>query len=970
MFNLLVTNWCHLLGQFKPKQIVFFALFAACTPITHGQTDNQPYTHFSTTDGLVDNVVNDIVKDSDGYVWIATQNGLSRFDGSNFINFNSESHKAFFADNKVESLYKKGKYIYLLSSKYGLLRLDPILFTFQTISKHGIQSFVRHGEYAAYLFTDGSLVIKKKNKQLARKNILTTKDASIAFYDNHLFLSAKKNGLYKIRIKDLHFFQQYAIGSTQDLGKLVASKKYGLLYITSNNTYVIPKHGTAFLHPKIGHIKGINYYVENSDNTSDFLVDYSTPYVNFDPTFTTLVFDKSQNAAIRSICKLNEDCILLGSNQGIVKVSRSKNFRKTFLDNTLIDENAIRVRRKIINDENNNLYLLGYPGITTLDVKNNTFRKLNPREKDYSYDGVLFNSELFYVTEGFGVYSYSPKSKKTKAYVTEHIKENAYFNHISVYSDSVLILGGTGKIVLFDPMRKVSAEYLLPRSAKIFVIKEDPITKNLWAATSNGVYCFRIDDAQITFFALKNESVKSTKDILLLPKRKEIWLASDNGIEVRSLYDFSLLKQYNKPHEISNPKVTSLLAENEQTVWASTYSGLTMFDLAKNEILMLSQKNGLQNTEYNYKSSLKLRDGRIIFGGTNSFDILNPSTIKNSVFVGKLFISALELVQQNKKQFIPFIPTKKNNFQFKTGIEELNIHLANLDFCFGVDYTIEYRINKDRWITLDKNNVIHISNLPYGEHDITIRLLDPFKRIVENKKFKVYAIISFYEKKSFLIILLALVIGLSFLAIFYFKRSILTEKRTKIMIAMDLHDEAGTILTRLLLLSKRKEAAHNERELLQSGLNDALYSIRTFIDTMSKSKFTLLDLQDDIKEFVIDSFVHSDIECEFVDSSNFFNPVLSGELCKDIKLCIYETVNNCLKYSNCSKFSVLFKVEKNMLVIVISDDGVLQSIDQLNSKGNGVRNIKKRTQRNNGTSSFYSNVNNQGLVIELKFPIK
>ena len=43
--------------------------------------------HYTTSDGLASNAVADIVEDRFGYIWIATWNGLSRFDGYNFCNY-------------------------------------------------------------------------------------------------------------------------------------------------------------------------------------------------------------------------------------------------------------------------------------------------------------------------------------------------------------------------------------------------------------------------------------------------------------------------------------------------------------------------------------------------------------------------------------------------------------------------------------------------------------------------------------------------------------------------------------------------------------------------------------------------------------------------------------------------------------------------------------------------------------------
>lgn len=63
--------------------LILISLF--CSLFVHGQ--DKPFALFTEDDGLADNDVRDIVKDKEGYLWIGTSNGLSKYDGQNFTNF-------------------------------------------------------------------------------------------------------------------------------------------------------------------------------------------------------------------------------------------------------------------------------------------------------------------------------------------------------------------------------------------------------------------------------------------------------------------------------------------------------------------------------------------------------------------------------------------------------------------------------------------------------------------------------------------------------------------------------------------------------------------------------------------------------------------------------------------------------------------------------------------------------------------
>ena len=73
------------IGHFISAALLCMGL--SITTGAHAQQLQAEVTHYSTDDGLCSNAVSDIIQDGNGYLWIATWNGLSRFDGFNFFNY-------------------------------------------------------------------------------------------------------------------------------------------------------------------------------------------------------------------------------------------------------------------------------------------------------------------------------------------------------------------------------------------------------------------------------------------------------------------------------------------------------------------------------------------------------------------------------------------------------------------------------------------------------------------------------------------------------------------------------------------------------------------------------------------------------------------------------------------------------------------------------------------------------------------
>ncbi len=186
---------------------------------------------------------------------------------------------------------------------------------------------------------------------------------------------------------------------------------------------------------------------------------------------------------------------------------------------------------------------------------------------------------------------------------------------------------------------------------------------------------------------------------------------------------------------------------------------------------------------------------------------------------------------------------------------------------------------------------------------------------------------------------------------------------------MDLHDESGTILTRLLLISNKEKFETKEKEQIQNGLKEALYSFRTYLDSISNKKHSLQDLSDDLKEFI--SKASADTGLRHIYKTNFEkNYKLNRELYRDIKLTVYEIITNCIKHANANSIEIHFNIVNKKLILKISDNGIcdLKNLEAL--KGNGIRNIANRAKRNNGFVRHYIVEGDTGLTTQIELPLK
>src|SRR2546427_7592371 len=87
-----------------------------------GRAEQLPIKNYTTADGLPHNVINKIVRDSRGFLWFCTEEGLSRFDGYSFTNFGMEQG---LPHASVNDLLETRAGDYWVATGGGLVRFNP-----------------------------------------------------------------------------------------------------------------------------------------------------------------------------------------------------------------------------------------------------------------------------------------------------------------------------------------------------------------------------------------------------------------------------------------------------------------------------------------------------------------------------------------------------------------------------------------------------------------------------------------------------------------------------------------------------------------------------------------------------------------------------------------------------------------------------------------------------------------------------
>ena len=925
---------------------------------------------YTISDGIGSNTINDIVKDDNGFIWIATTGGITRFDGYNFVNYSNKNTRPFFSSNEVLKLVKKGKFIYLVSLFDGLIKLDTERLTFQTIFSAPMLDIGFQYGITVYLFDNGTLCTFKKNKLLKRRFIPNSSRGNFVIRNSTISLVRpilEKNAISEFDLFTLKEKRRLKIAGGQFEAKCSLGKDGSIVYNTGNEIYRIDKKGNYFKDSITNYIKNASFFIEDNQGKPLAISNRRTAYFSDNEGVIQKYIDKGKNAEFRFIYKLNDQTVFIGSNQGLLKLTVTLNQNDYIDDNSIYNEGQLRVRRKIVESPDGTIYLLGYPGINVF--KNNKIIPITIGPSPL-FDAIWHDGKLFITTEGDGFFYLDEKNGKIVRIMNKDLKVNDFSFSVARMNDSTLLLGRTNDLLLFNTRSGYTKIITVGFNRNYYTITRGIGPNEFYLGTKKAVERVYISpEGNLTRIAIYLTKQLIIRDILV-HSHNELWVGTNKGILILDPISLKRKDIIINASEVSNENIASLIKDNYGRIWAATFGGITIFNQNRKYAMFLTTANKLKNEEYNFKSAALLSDGRLIFGGLNMYDILYPKYIGNNQFKENFIITNVEKISQiSKRKQVPFADIHQENISFNTGREELVFQISNFDFAYGADYRFEYRINEAGWNAIESKKAIRISNLPHGHHNLMIRMTNPYGKVMKTKCITIEAKVPFYEQISFIISLSLLSITLSIISTFYYRKFHRVEKETKSRIAMDLHDESGTILTRLLLISESMPNTITQKENLKKGINEALTSIRTFIESMSNPSLTMEELYIDTEEFLSGTLRNTAITYNFIKNS-LDKQRISGELYRDIKLCIFETVNNSIRHSNCSHIEICFEQTKKMLTITISDNGNLTDDSTLKFGGNGIRNIRKRTKRNNGELNLNISTGGHGLTVELKFLIK
>ena len=500
---------------------------------------------------------------------------------------------------------------------------------------------------------------------------------------------------------------------------------------------------------------------------------------------------------------------------------------------------------------------------------------------------------------------------------------------------------------------------------------------NMWLAFSNGPL-FQFANGAFRRFTAYDDLQVGTVRRILIDARGTLWLATSTGGLGRiddPAAERPSFRAYTTGEGLSSNDVYSIAADALGRIYAGTTQGLDRLDPATGRVKRFTKADGLSDNLVSV--SFRDRHGTLWFGTDTGLSRLSPETdqvhLPQPVFISSLQIPGLdyrvsEIGETNVGELT--LSEHQNDLQ----ITLLGLSSADAD---GLLYQYKLEGSNDDWSRLTNQRTVNYVNLAPGRYRFLARAVNANGDASETPASISFAIQSPVWKRWWFVTLVAFLIAAIAYAVHRYRMNeLLKMERLRMQIAADLHDDIGSSLSQISIISEVVLArmSGNDPALVKS-LSSIAESSRELVDSMkdivwaiNPRRDNLRDLVHRMRRFATETLTAQDLNFDFIAPDQLPEANLDTNTRREIFLAFKETVNNSVRHSNCTAISMKLCVEDGVFHLDVEDDG--SGFDPVEAnQGHGLFSLRQRAERIGGTFEVFAS-KGHGTRVSLIAPLK
>jgi ligand-binding sensor domain-containing protein/serine phosphatase RsbU (regulator of sigma subunit) len=559
-----------------------------------------PFDNYTIKNGLPSNAILDIMQDSKGYMWIATQNGVSRFDGYHFMNLGIENG---LPSNYVNCLFEDSKgNIWIGTEDAGIARYDGREFKIFDVSK-GLVSNTEIWE----IFEDhnGNIWVRTRYDGISKidKGEITNYTQENGVPDNEVLSSlvdskgrvwfGTLNGIIVFEGKSYHTITVND-GLSHNIVREIIEDSKNNYWIATQGGGLVKYDGKEFTDYTTGNGLSSNIILTLLKDTygNIWIGTYENGLCKYDgKTFSQVKYKNLDASIVTSIFEDSKKRIwVLTAKNGIYRINRNEISYYT-TDNNLLDNLVI----KISEDTEGNIWLGTKNGIsktgkkpfeiytTSFGIPDKDITAVHADKSGNVWAGTY--NGLFCLDTNKNIKIFNDKNglpSNTVKSIAEDSKNNIWigtYYGLTEYSN--------GSFTTYQDKIWLDQKGFTDNIAAD--IAED-FMGNIWCAHDNGIsklyngkyYNYDVD------FGLPGNDVRAIKIDLF----NRIWFGTGEGI---SVFDGIYFKNITKEEGLSDNRCNDITVDSAGNIWVGTDNGLNRISARGDgyEIKVYTTREGL-----------------------------------------------------------------------------------------------------------------------------------------------------------------------------------------------------------------------------------------------------------------------------------------------------------------------------------------------------------------------------------------
>lgn len=506
-------------------------------------------------------------------------------------------------------------------------------------------------------------------------------------------------------------------------------------------------------------------------------------------------------------------------------------------------------------------------------------------------------------------------------------------------------------------------------------------TGNYWIfCRSNEILNYRlINDSLQLMSKIKVE--KLSPRFAMHWNKDSFWVATRNmGIVLVSVKNnhYRELGRITRASGLSNDFVEALLRVNGNQVAVGTASGMDIISISGADTLI----ENVASRDNHFEPVVRLVSDNTgtIYSLTEGFYLFkyNPSGNIAPRFDPQAWMHRILV---NGKPYTQ----KENTFNYLSNNFSFSVAAPSFIDSRNILYRFELSNGEKKWQQFSNKPDYDINNLQPGDYELTVMVRFP-GRIYPDKtiSYRFYIHTPFWKTWWFILLSVILSGAVIFIAIRNFYRKKLEKQKMELekqqavekernRISRDMHDDLGSGLTKIAILSEVVKKRWNEPEKAKEQLEKIADSSRELVDNLqdiiwvlNPKNDTLESLAAYIREYALKYFESIDVAVQFDYPAQFQNTHLSEELRRNIFLTIKESFNNILKHAWSDNVKISIRETGSQITIRIEDDGKGFDINAIRPFANGLKNMQNRIEQHGGRYTIESTPG-KGTVTMLDF---